>query len=94
MKTKDRQNEQAPTSEISGDSIATSPQSGILAPASDLLTPGFQEMKVQPEILMKTKDRQNEQAPTSVVSGGLIGTSPQSGILAPDSDLLTPVLQK
>ena len=47
-----------------------------------------QEMKVQPEMLLKTKGRKNELAPTSAISGGSIGALPQSGILAPDSWLL------
>jgi hypothetical protein len=42
-------------------------------------------MKVQPEMLLKTKDRGNEQVPTSAIPGGSVGASPQSSILAPDS---------
>jgi len=51
-------------------------------------------MKVQPEMLLKTKGRENKQAPTSVIPGGSVGALPQSGILAPDSWLLTLALQK
>ncbi len=59
LKTKDRKNELAPTSVIRGGSIGALPQSGILAPDSDLLAPAFQEMKVQPEMLLKTQDREH-----------------------------------
>jgi len=66
----------------------------ILSPDSDLLTPALQEMKVQPEMLLKTKDRGNENAPTSVIPGGSVGALPQSSILAPGSDLLTPAFRE
>ena len=94
LKTKDRENEQAPATAIPGSSVAILPQGAILAPDSFLLSPRFQEMKVQPEICMKTKDRENGEAPTTADTGSAVATLPQSGILAPDFFLLTPALQE
>ena len=94
LKTKDRKNEQAPTSVIPGRSVGAPPESGMLAPDSWLLTPAFQKMKVHPEMLLKTKERRNEQAPTSVIPGRPVGAPPESGMLAPDSWLLSPAFQK
>ena len=42
----------------------------ILTPGSLLLTPVLQEMKVHPEMLMKTKDRQNRLAERGSEIGG------------------------
>jgi hypothetical protein len=55
LKTKDRKNGQAPMAAIPGSSVKASPRSGILAPDFFLLTSALQEMKVQPEMLLKTK---------------------------------------
>ena len=54
---------------IPGDSVGALSQNGILAPRSSLPTSEFQQMKVQPEIFLKTKDRENEHAPAHVDSG-------------------------
>ena len=78
---------------IPGGSVGALSQSGILAPRSCLSTPALQKMQVQPEICMKTKDRENAQAPRRADSGRFSWSFvPEwhsgSSLLAPVSRLL------
>jgi hypothetical protein len=74
---------------IPGGSVGASPQSGIRAAGSWLLTPAIQNMKVQPEMLLKTKEGWKRRHRK-------LGTVNRKSrvILTPDSFLLTPPLQK
>ena len=81
----------------------------VLTPGSLLLAPVLQEMKVHPEILLKTHDREHgtrgAHAPVTGYPGNMLKTkvrlnpithhkSPFANPLTPDSLLLTPALKK
>jgi len=53
-----------------------------------------EKMQVQPEILLKIKDRQNGQTPIVAILAGFVAALPRIGILAPDSLLQSFALQE